>query len=56
MAETPPEPRKRRPNPKCDSCSHPFTFHRRDPVSHRRKCSAFGCKCKNFVQPKEAAA
>ena len=40
-------------NPVCEECRHPFSFHGRDPKSHRRPCHAFGCKCKKYVKPAE---
>lgn len=46
----------RKPNPKCEDCDHPQSFHPRDLKTHRRKCKAFGCKCKNFVKPKTASS
>lgn len=48
------QPKKKRPNPKCATCSHALSFHPRDLVKHRRPCRAFGgCSCKNFVKPDE---
>lgn len=51
-----PAKKPRKPNPRCSrkGCSHPMSFHPRDKVKHRRRCTAFGCKCTGYQKPVDA--